>query len=397
MTSENGWEFNRSDYSKRTIDTFELMSVYFIDIYYNHLYVEAKNLRNDAKASSITEGYKHALNAFILGIENNKHYKKTLVGIHDSFVMHGGFIHLSFAECISKITDEFIPMDYLSVVTKQQKITILNMVICQVNRTFVERIVRKFMRMIIDNHSEQDNPRLLQDEFVDLLILQRENIYHKFIDKQAKKTDPTLSSKVVESMQAEIKKLYGEKYELKKNITKMKKIIITKEAILSEKDDIIAKLKAEIVQLKDEVGSTQTIISPTEIISIPSVEIPISSIERSIPSTKRYMNSIYENKDKNENNENKYKNEDSDNKDSDNKIKVEDKDSDSDSDISEILLEEANPEKENLEKENPEKENGSKKQPLLSSQDLLINSITYDNNENIDNDTESRLLSYLYD
>src|SRR6185436_9173398 len=117
--SENIREFNRSDYSKKTIDTFELMSVYFIDIYYNHLYVEAKNCRNDNKVSSVTEGYKYTLTVFIRGIDNIKHYKKTLVGIHDSFVNHGGFINLSFVDCINRITNEFIPKDFISVITNQ--------------------------------------------------------------------------------------------------------------------------------------------------------------------------------------------------------------------------------------------------------------------------------------
>jgi hypothetical protein len=277
MTSEDIAKFNRSNYAKRTIDTFELISVYFIDIYYNHLYSEAKNLRNDGKTSSITEGYKHALNAFIQGIESPKHYKKTLVGIHDSFITHGGFINISFVDCINRITDEFIPNDYLSVVTRQQKNMILKMIISQVNRTFVVRLIEKFLNMIIDNHNEQDNPRLLQDEFIDLLILQRENIYHKFIDKQAKKSNQMLSSKVVESMQSEIKKLYNEKYELKKTITSMKKIIIAKESILIEKDNIIADLEAEIVQLKDEVTSTQTIILPAAPHGSPTPPIQVES------------------------------------------------------------------------------------------------------------------------
>jgi hypothetical protein len=363
MTSENIGDFNRSDYSKRTIDTFELMSVYFIDIYYNHLYIEAKNLRTEGKASSITEGYKHTLNAFIQGIENNKHYKKALDGIYDSFVTHGGFISLSFAGCIGRITDEFIPIDYLSAVNKQQKTTILKMIISQVNRIFVERIVRKFMHMIIDNHNEQDNTRILQDEFIDLLILQRENIYHRFIDKQAKKSNQTLSSGIVESMQAEIKKLYDEKYNLKKTITGMKKIIIEKVKILSEKDNIIAKLEAENVQLKDEVSSTQTLISP--------LQIPANQTEISIPSAiPSDIPSIEIHNSKNST--------------------IENKDSDSDSDISEINMKEVDVET-TLELY---KKDISKIQPIFPSQDLSASST---DNKDISNELSEFLEKNLFD
>jgi hypothetical protein len=244
--------FNRSNYSKKTIDIFEIITAYFVDIYYNHLYIEAKKFKNDGKIATITEGYKHTLNAFIQGIENIKHYKKTLVSIHVFFVEHGGYTSLSFTDCIDKITNEFIPKDYLSVVTKQQKITILKKVICQSNRVFVEKIVRKFLRMIIDDHVESDNIRVLQDDFVDLLILERENIYHMFIDKHAKKSTQKLSSGVVESMQAEIKKLYSEKYELKKMATSMKKVILMKDSALKDKESQIDKLMESITELEKE-------------------------------------------------------------------------------------------------------------------------------------------------
>ena len=56
---------DRNNYSKKTLDTFEILAAYFIDIYYNHLYIEGNKLKTEKNVSSITEGYKHALNAFL--------------------------------------------------------------------------------------------------------------------------------------------------------------------------------------------------------------------------------------------------------------------------------------------------------------------------------------------
>jgi len=221
--------FDRNNYQKKTMDYFEVMAAYFVDIFYNHLFIEGKKLRTNKSVSSITEGYKHALNAFLQGIENPKSYKKILVGIHEFFIS-SGFTSMSFSECIERVTEEFIPKDYYTSVSKQQKISILKLVICQSNKTFVEKLVKNYLRLVIDTHNDADNIRVLQDAFIDILMLERENIYHRFISTA--KSNPQAA--LLEAMQSEIKNLCKEKFELKKITTTLKKIIVNKENDLCE-------------------------------------------------------------------------------------------------------------------------------------------------------------------
>lgn len=216
--------FDRNNYQKKTMDCFEVLAAYFVDIFYNHLFIEGKKLRTNKSVSSITEGYKHALNAFLQGIENPKSYKKILVGIHEFFIS-SGFTSMSFSDCIERVTEEFIPKDYYESVSKQRKISILKLVICQSNKTFIEKLVKNYLSLVIDTHNDVDNIRILQDAFIDILMLERENIYHRFITTT--KSNPQAG--LVEAMQTEIKNLCKEKFELKKITTTLKKIIINKE------------------------------------------------------------------------------------------------------------------------------------------------------------------------
>lgn len=241
--------FDRNNYQKKTIDCFEVLGAYFVDIFYNHLFIEGKKLRTNKSVSSITEGYKHALNAFLQGIENPKSYKKILVGIH-SFFISSGFTNMSFSECIERVTEEFIPKDYYESVSKQQKISILKLVICQSNKTFVEKLVKNFLRLVIDTHSDSDNIRVLQDAFIDILMLERENIYHRFVTT----TKTTPQSALVEAMQNEIKKLCKEKFELKKLTTSLKQIIINKENDLCKKCEVIDNYVRINMQLKNTMS-----------------------------------------------------------------------------------------------------------------------------------------------
>ena len=95
--------YDKKNYGSKTIETYEIMAAYFVDIFYNHLYNEATKLKINGSCSSITEGYKHSLNAFIKGLNNAKLYKKYIVGIHHYYITVG-FASISFSKCVDRVT-----------------------------------------------------------------------------------------------------------------------------------------------------------------------------------------------------------------------------------------------------------------------------------------------------
>ncbi len=246
---------DKSTYPRKTIETYETVAAYYIDMFYNHLYFEAKKLRNDKTVSSITEGYKHTLNAFLQGIEDPKLYKKSLLGLH-TFFIDIGFTSLTFSQCIERIIREFIPEDYYDSVTNEKKNIILRNVLNNVNKLFIVKLVDKYLGMIIDHHNEADNPRILQDEFIDMLLLEREAMYKKFLIGKTKMGNRSSDSgaAIIESMRKEIKTLCTEKHELKKININLKKIIIFKEKQLNEYKEEIAKLTDTINELNNELN-----------------------------------------------------------------------------------------------------------------------------------------------
>ena len=62
----SGRILDRSNYSSKTLETFEIISAYYVDIYYNYLYTEAKKMKISGSIASITEGYKHTLCAILI-------------------------------------------------------------------------------------------------------------------------------------------------------------------------------------------------------------------------------------------------------------------------------------------------------------------------------------------
>ena len=219
---------DREIYSHKTIEIYEIMSAYYIDIFYNHLYSEANKLKINGNVSSITEGYKHTLNAFLKSLANPKLYKKSIVGIHHYFITIG-YASISFTKCIDKLIYEFVPTDYFISLSSTQKMGVLRLILNQSLKTFIKKIVDEHMIKIIDNHKERDNVRILQDDLIDCFIMEREGMYQRFITIQTESGNADhIDRKLLEKMQQEIKKLVKEKYEQKREINILKQAYLLK-------------------------------------------------------------------------------------------------------------------------------------------------------------------------
>ena len=246
---------DRRNYSTKTMENFEIMSAYYVDIFYNHLYTEAKKLKVNGSVASVTEGYKHTLNAFLKGLTNPKLYKKSISGLHHYFITIG-FASISYSKCIDRLTSDFVPTDYFNSLTFTQKIGVLRLILNQSMKSFIRKIVDEHMAKIIDYHKDKDNVRLLQDEFIDCLILEREGFYQRFIATQTKTNkNETVNRLLAEKMQVEIKRLVKEKYDQKRQINILKRAYITKKENENKLNEIIIELKNKIQTLEADKGS----------------------------------------------------------------------------------------------------------------------------------------------
>lgn len=244
---------DRSNYERKTLDTYEILGAYFVDIYYNHLYNEGKKMRSANKVGTITEGFKHALQAFSAGIDKPRLYKKALSNLHTYYVSIG--LSISFSQCIERIAREFIPDMYYHSVSEEQKKRVLRIVIADANKRFIEELVTKYLPLVIDAHDDVDNIRVLQDCFIDILIIERELWSHKFL--APKRAGTSVDKSLMETMQKEIKTLYKEKYELKLAQNVLKKTILEQQDTIKGLKKDINDLNFYINELKNEIPTVR--------------------------------------------------------------------------------------------------------------------------------------------
>lgn len=253
MSSRQGI-LDRNKYSPRTISTYQVISAYVVNVYYNLLYAEAIKLKNAGSVSSITEGYKHTVFAFLSAIDSSykktykpKSYNELLIDINKYFTACTSFETLTLADCINKITREFVPSDYFKSLSKDHKRNILRIVLTGTIKEFSKSVVRDYIGMIIDDHDEKDNIEVLKEKIVDILLMERESFYHKFLNKAAGRQSQQIDKGIAVKMQNEIKKLNNEKRGLLRNMSELKQTCDVRTKQLSQ---VISKYKKLVSNFK---------------------------------------------------------------------------------------------------------------------------------------------------
>ena len=245
MSGIDGRMIDKNAYSTETLNTFSFISAYFIDLYYNHLYTQAIRFHRNQQVATITDGYKASLDAYLQSINNydKELYSDLVHGIHNSF-MEYGFRGITYQACIDKIVKEFVPQDYWKIISFDDKSKILGTIITNSSRAMVHKIISSHLSDIIDNHGDADNANILQDELIEILIMEREKLYHEFINA---KTNNGAENGLFQAMEKEILELSKQKNELRHQNHDLKKELLDsqKKLLMLSKHTkgLIAKVK----------------------------------------------------------------------------------------------------------------------------------------------------------
>jgi hypothetical protein len=258
--------FDRSNYLTRTISVFQIVGAKLVDIYYNHLYVEATKMKASGKVPTVTEGYRHAVFAFLTALDSKSktiqkanHYEELLIGIKEYFQLYTSYNTLTLSECIDKIAREFIPDDYFQTVDKSQKRDVVRIVIMGTLRSFTKVVISQFLSIIIDNHEEPANIQALIESMVDIFLEEREIMYHKFLASASGKIDKddVVDRKFAEKMRVEIDTLHREKSEMMSTIEKLSHEVVVRKDQLTKVLTKFRKVESNYKRIVAEYKSSQ--------------------------------------------------------------------------------------------------------------------------------------------
>lgn len=245
-------KLNRGGYSNRTLSVFEIIGAYFVDVFYNHIYLTAEKnhkLYGGSSTKSLTDEYKSALVAYNEGItKSKKHYEQTIKGILEFYRTYTKFTTISMNDFINELLQQFIPEEHFTIFTDQEKHFFLNKIITAIIYKFIGRITQiDLMKMVIDDHDNTDNTRRYIDVIVDLMIIEREELFNQFV-KQTRGhnvDDEQVSVEVVRKITQDRDALWNQLQELLKQKCELEAKLIRARAVaevLHEKVTMYEKL-----------------------------------------------------------------------------------------------------------------------------------------------------------
>ncbi len=242
-------------YEKSTISKFDIIGSYFVNLFYNEFYSKAITMKATNKYNSITEAYNDILISYLDFIKKEEFFKQIVKGIHIYCISTTKYTTMTHKECIEFMVHEFIPEKLWSSLREKQKGKLFHEVMGTCITIFIENIIKEKIYIIIDNHKEPENVVILQDLFLNIILLEKDKIYSKFLNPNSTNTIS------IDVFKKKINDILKDKAILHKKINKFESIIEELKKLNLKNITTIQNQTNEISSLKNEIQNLSDIIS----------------------------------------------------------------------------------------------------------------------------------------
>jgi len=174
-------QIDRRRYDTKTLSILDTFGAYFIDRYYNHIYLAACDQVNEGRAKNITDAYRGNVINYMTGIAKKEYYVSTVKHLHEFYQDKSGFGSIVLSEFENKVLCAFIPQEFYRSFNNDQKDKVLRDIIVKTTNELGTVVIgRNMLPRIIDDHRNPAIVEQLQDITLDILLNQRETYYMQF-------------------------------------------------------------------------------------------------------------------------------------------------------------------------------------------------------------------------
>lgn len=240
---------DRSQYSKQTTDLFEVIAAYYTQLFYVHFYDEGKALKINGKVESITEGYRHVVKHFLTEYDKHDIFKRFLNDLCEYYI-EMGFPHVLLTDFVHLMIREFLPADYFRGLSKHQCSVITYKILRSAVRDFASKLMTDYLGFVIDSRQDRDKPRVLQDEFIDQLLLQRHAMFSKITRIETRTERPSsFNHDLVRKMQNTIRRMLEQLQKSEAEIQRLKTLVVKLNKEKKEVEKRVAESRTRAPQL----------------------------------------------------------------------------------------------------------------------------------------------------
>lgn len=253
-----------SKYGNNTITRFDIVGSFFVNLFYNEFFKKANSIKQQSLDKSTTEIFKELIVAYSDFTKREEFFKQAVKGIHAYIVSNTNQIDMTHKECIDFIVKEFIPQNIFESLRENQKAKIFHDAIANVVRQFISTIISKYIKMVIDYRSSPESSTILQNEFLDIICLEKDKVYGRFLSPQSTNMIPAEVYKKKMNAVVEVINMKEEEIKNKDKIIEALKQVNDKSAsIIKSLQQKIAYLSKENNSIKENASSIKSIIKQT--------------------------------------------------------------------------------------------------------------------------------------
>lgn len=236
---------------KKVFSHFDIIASFFVDVFFNDLYLKAIDLADSGKSPSITDGYKRLVaGAYPKAISIRDHYRQVIIRMHGYYCAHTAR-NMGFADFEKQILEQFIPKKYLHDYRDAERENTLHKIVVDCVNDFARfMIAPENVRKVIDL---RDCPEFeadietMKEHIRRYLLTVRDSFYERFIHENTVETVPKSLLDKTQAIAVE-------------QIRERDKIIAD---LRAEREDI-AKSLDEIKRLKNIAGQLYTELTDTK-------------------------------------------------------------------------------------------------------------------------------------
>jgi hypothetical protein len=231
---------HRKNYDQKIITQFDIVGSFFVDTFYNDLYLKAKDAFAKGRAQSLTDAYRGYITQYVKTISAvTEAYMKVVKNLHEYYQKSMSYPS-TLSDFIDSMVSKFIPPLYYRDFTPNNKDRTLHEIIIKTTNLLGTSVTTTdMMQRIIDDHRNPGNVNMLQDMILDIFLMQREEYYSKFTKEIVNENDKVpmdVYNKMKSALKDEMKKRTDCEIERDKLIGIVNKLL-TKCNELSQVDD----------------------------------------------------------------------------------------------------------------------------------------------------------------
>ncbi|HVE13814.1 MAG TPA: hypothetical protein VNI01_10505, partial [Elusimicrobiota bacterium] len=187
------------------LSILEVVGSYFVDVFYNGLYAEARSSRG--AAAGLGDEYVRVVSSYAAGLQDPVCYNNMVRGLHQRFTDSTQLGDLGLAGVVDRVAGVLAPEGDFSRLRAEDRDYLLSTLLGgAVAALAAHAISPAGIRLVVTDRAPVA-VRKLQDDAMRILLHQRDKIYATFLSAEDKRPPP----KLVDEMRTTLRKLAQEK------------------------------------------------------------------------------------------------------------------------------------------------------------------------------------------